>query len=579
MRFCRPRWPALALSFVCLLTSAARAEVRVEGLDRALRANVLANLRLSEETCSSPPWRVQRLFGAAESDIRRGLEAYGYYEPKIEKRLEQTAKCWVARFVISAGEPVRLRAVDVTVSGAASTDPAFTKLIGGRQPKPGDRLSHVRYEELKKALTDLALARGYFEGRFETSRLDVYPAERVADITLTYASGPRYVFGEARIEQDFVEADLVGRYVQFTAGEPYDAARVNDLYASLLSTGYFQTVDVRSTPRPAPDHDVQLTVELTPSKPRTWTAGAGYGTDLGIKLRAGFLNRRFNPRGHQLELGGSWSRVVQEARFEYRIPLDDPRAEWFSFDTGYKNEEPEDSKSEIYEVGVKAIKRRPAGWLETRFVDYSFERFTVGASSGRSNLLVPGLNWSRITTAAPVRPLRAHRVSMQIKGTSEVLTSDANFLQGEIFAKLIRPLGWGFRGLVRGEVGATLKDRFEDLPFSIRYFVGGDYSVRGYDYKSLGPRDETGAVRGGSHKLVLSAEIDRPLWRNKWAGALFVDSGNAFDAFNDMSLKTSVGAGVRWYSPLGPIRLDVGVPLDSDAPDDFRIHVTLGPDL
>ena len=87
----------------------------------------------------------------------------------------------------------------------------------------------------------------------------------------------------------------------------------------------------------------------------------------------------------------------------------------------------------------------------------------------------------------------------------------------------------------------------------------------------------TGNVVGGADKLVGSIEFDQRVFDN-WSVAAFVDTGNAFDSFKDLSLKTGVGAGIRWYSPLGPIRLDVGVPLD-DAPDSFRIHITLGPDL
>jgi translocation and assembly module TamA len=102
--------------------------------------------------------------------------------------------------------------------------------------------------------------------------------------------------------------------------------------------------------------------------------------------------------------------------------------------------------------------------------------------------------------------------------------------------------------------------------------------VRGYDYKSLGPRDSTGAVVGGKHLVTGSLEIEQQV-SGPWSAAVFVDTGNAFDDYADINVATGVGAGIRWFSPLGPIRLDVAVPLANDAPDNFRIHVTLGPDL
>ena len=112
----------------------------------------------------------------------------------------------------------------------------------------------------------------------------------------------------------------------------------------------------------------------------------------------------------------------------------------------------------------------------------------------------------------------------------------------------------------------------------MRYFAGGDYSVRGYDFETLGPSDDTGNVVGGSHKLVGSVEFDQRVW-GRWSAAAFFDSGNAFDDFSKLRFKSGVGAGLRWYSPLGPVRIDLAFPLDDDAPDDWRIHVTLGPDL
>ena len=133
-------------------------------------------------------------------------------------------------------------------------------------------------------------------------------------------------------------------------------------------------------------------------------------------------------------------------------------------------------------------------------------------------------------------------------------------------AALPTPAGW------------TIKDDFSDLPFSVRYFAGGDGSVRGYDYKSLGPTDDDGDVVGGANKLVGSIEFDAQIYGN-WSAAVFADSGNAFNSFRTMSLKTSVGTGIRWYSPLGPVRFDVAFPLDSDASDSWRIHISLGPDL
>jgi len=122
----------------------------------------------------------------------------------------------------------------------------------------------------------------------------------------------------------------------------------------------------------------------------------------------------------------------------------------------------------------------------------------------------------------------------------------------------------------------TMKDELSELPASVRFFAGGDRSIRGYDFETLGPVDENGVVVGGTHLLEGSVEIDR-LVRDNWALAAFVDSGSAFNT-SRAEFSTGVGIGIRWYSPVGPVRFDIAHPLD-DPDQSFRIHISLGPEL
>ena len=561
-----------------LLAAPAWGTVDIAGLSRTTETMVRATVALDNEPCTAPDARVRRLYRRADKEILQALEVYGYYAPIIKKSLDRDKDCWRARFSIDRGPQVRLRNVRIAVSGTATSDKAVTTYIASQPFVQGDGLNQRAYDEYKASIASLAQRRGYFDGRFVTSRIDVYPRELVADITLDYASGERYRFGPVTLDQAVVDEKLAMDYVEFKAGEPYDAEKVNDLYVALLAGGYFQNVEVRTTPRPAPDLDVPITIVLTASKPRTWTTGIGYATDTGAKFRLGYLNQRLNRRGHQFEFSSSFSQVLGDATLSYRLPFGSPRDEWLSFDTGYKYENPEDSRSDEFRIGVKQLKRRSGNWRETRFVDYRHESFSVGVEAGSSNLVVPGITWANQPLLLPNRPRRAHRLTFTVSGTDQVLGSDTAFLQLATEGKVILPLWSTARLLVRGEAGWTIKEDFADLPFSVRYFAGGDDSVRGYDYKTLGPTDAEGNVIGGADKLVGSVEFDQRVLAN-WSVAAFLDVGNAFDTFSNLSLKKSVGAGLRWYSPLGPIRIDVGVPLDNNAPDSFRIHITLGPDL
>ena len=141
----------------------------------------------------------------------------------------------------------------------------------------------------------------------------------------------------------------------------------------------------------------------------------------------------------------------------------------------------------------------------------------------------------------------------------------------------LRALPYGLRSLLRGELGGMWVDEFRALSPDERFFAGGDRSIRGYDYQDLGPINSTGYVIGGRYLGVMSFEIEKYVLGN-WGLAGFVDSGNAFGGpGRDTGLKTGVGLGLRWRSPVGPIRLELAHPLDDDDTV-IKLHLRIGPD-
>ncbi|MEM7502514.1 MAG: BamA/TamA family outer membrane protein, partial [Pseudomonadota bacterium] len=132
------------------------------------------------------------------------------------------------------------------------------------------------------------------------------------------------------------------------------------------------------------------------------------------------------------------------------------------------------------------------------------------------------------------------------------------------------------RLLGRATVGATAKDDFSELPPSLRFFAGGDESIRGYDYNTLGPADDEGEVIGGSGLLVASLEYEHRI-KGNFFGAVFIDAGNAYDG-EDFEPAYGTGLGVKWRSPVGPVRLYLAHPLNQ-VDRDVRVHVSLGVDL
>jgi translocation and assembly module TamA len=203
------------------------------------------------------------------------------------------------------------------------------------------------------------------------------------------------------------------------------------------------------------------------------------------------------------------------------------------------------------------------------------EKYTVGQEDSRTFLLMPGLRFSDRRYDDLVRPRKGYLVTLELRGTDQALGSDTAFLQFMGFGNLRIPLPYRFSLLTRGQFGTTMQeDKFESLPPSVRFFAGGDNSVRGYDYKSLGPKDDDGDVVGGKHLLVGSIELEKAIGK-VFGVAAFYDVGNAFDKVSDMDVQQGAGVGIRLYAPFGYLRFDLARQLNVRDPD-YRIHFAVG---
>jgi translocation and assembly module TamA len=393
---------------------------------------------------------------------------------------------------------------------------------------------------------------------------------------LRLTSGPRYHFGQVQFEGGFLRDDLLHGYTDIQPGDPYDAAAINEMYEVLSGSSYFKTVTIDTDPVDEESKTVPVIVSLTPGTRRIYSIGAGYATDTGPQARLGYSNRRRNDKGHQLESRLYWSSVNSELSASYRWPHGDPRHDWVSVVTGVQHEDTETSDSDKYKIGINRSRSLSPTWLQTHYIDYEFEKFKVGDQDTSSKLLIFGMNYESAIGRELIRVDNGRHWNVDIRGAADSLGSDTSFVQLRARAKYIHSFGVRTRVLLRANLGVTAKDEFEDLPASVRFFAGGDRSVRGYEYESLGPTDSNGLVIGGSNLLDGSLEFDFAL-TERWSIATFVDSGSAFNG-TDVDFSTGAGLGVRWYSPIGPVRLDLAHPFDN--PDQkIRIHINLGPDL
>jgi translocation and assembly module TamA len=552
------------------------AETTVTGVEGALLANILAYLEIDDLACDADDFLVQRALADAVGQATDALNAYGYYAPEITTGLAPGDDCWQAEIAIVPGEPVLLREVDLSIETPADNPLLFQPVTSGHMLVPGAQLSYAEYDGFKRQLLDVASSRGYAEAAFTDSRIDVFPEERAADLVLHFTPGPRYTLGEVTVNQSGLDPEFVDSYLELEPGMPFDNRLLTSSFVGLSDSGYFQSVDVRALEADPVLRTIPVSIDLTPAPRKVLSYGFGYSTDTGPRFRFGRRIRRFNERGHQLMLDAMISPVVSEFTSIYRMPVGDPRFDWLNFNVGAKREETDTALSRSIEGGVRRVVTRPNDWARTQYLSYIVEDFEVASQTGRPHLLIPGVSWTRIRGDDALRPSAGSKLAFELRAADDQFLSDTSFVQTTAQVKWVRTVTSRGRVLLRGSAGYTVDDVFAELPPSIRFFAGGDYSIRGFDFESLGPVDENGEVIGGNRLIELSAEYEHDI-KAKWSIAVFTDSGNAFNE-EGLDMRTSAGIGTRWRSPVGPVRIDIAWPIN-DVESGAHFHISLGPDL
>ena len=562
----------IVLALSARLAGAAGLLISVDPPSAALRDNIRAHV-------GDPGQRsvesLRRFAPHARERAREGMRALGYYQGRVTSRvLEQ--KQPVLELSVTPGEPVRLRRIRIELEGEAEALEAF-QLPGRLRVEPGDVLNHDHYEGIKRFFRSRAQTHGFFDAGFRKQQLVVDPEAGHADIDILYDSGARYHLGEAVFPEDiYFEHSLLERYVRFPSGTPYHSDRLIQLNRDLRGSGYFSEVRVDADPRKASGNRIPVEVELNERLGHSIATGFGFSTDVGPRLRTTWDQHYVNPYGHSQGGEVELSRPRQNLGYFYELPLNPPMTDSLRFTGSYQVEDVEDTRSQRISTGAQWRSQLDSGWRQVVSLRREEDRFDVGERSDRTVLVLPGISYNFLKRDSPVDPSSGYRLQFEASGSQRGLFSDVDILHATAEARGLVTVGEsGHRFLSRLRVGAVGTNDFDRVPPFLRFFAGGDQSVRGYGFRTLSPANEDGDRVGGRFLLSGSGEYQYPVAQN-WRVAAFIDQGNAFDDPGD-SLKTGAGMGIRWISPVGPIRLDIARALDP--PENFRLHFTMGSEL
>jgi len=554
-------------------------EVIVEGLEGEELKNVQAAVALPPGLVQEG--RVDRLWldrfeRQVPERVRRALEPFGYYNAEVKTSLEiPEGPLFRLHVKVETGEPVRVTSGKVEIHGPGAQEKKLKDFLNAFPLKEGDILRQDKYDEAKGALKAQALDLGYLDADFSIHVIRVSQTEAKASIELVLETGPLYRFGEVTFTGASIYPEFyLRRYLNFKSGEVFSYSKISQTQLNLINSDRFQEVTVEAKKEESQDLRVPVTVTLIPSRPKRLRFGIGYETDIGAKLSARYQDVNFNRWGHELNVELNVSQRLQGLVTRYVLPSRKDLDSYTSLRLGLQREDNETYDSRSLFLEPEYVHGFGRGMIGSVYIQGRLEDFNIGEEDGRSRLLMPGLRFSRRQYNDLIRPTKGYRFALETRGAAQILGSDTNFLQFLVNGDGLIPLPGRFSLLMRVEGGTTLADSLEDLPPSVRFFAGGDRSVRGYAYQSLGPKDAFGDVTGGKHLLVGSIELEKAIAKI-FGVAAFYDVGNAFNSFGHMNLQQGVGLGIRIYTPVGPIRLDLARQVGVKDPD-FRIHFTVG---
>lgn len=502
----------------------------------------------------------------------------------------------------SGSEPVR--AFDAEPEAAAA---ALILRLRQRWGQPeGAAYTQDGWSDAKSSALSQLRAEGYAAASFAGSTAQVDAEAHQADLYLVIDSGPLYRYGELRFEGlDHVDERAVRALLDFSPGQPMREQPLLDYQDRLGRSGLFDTISVTVDPEPllrpgadavaaasegkssssgAPLPDLAPAVLSVPVIVRVrerpmhqLTLGAGYSDSTGPRVTAEHL--------HQAIFGWDWQAKtkLQLGRDANSASLDlishpqpGPYRNLASASIGTALA----SGLTVDTQKVRLGRSRDLDRIERLYYVEYLRASTVPSGGGvrdDNSSLAYTYQWVWRDLDNPVLPTLGKALSLDASvGHSFHVQADSDWF-GRTTGRLTNYwlMGENWYGQSRVQLGQVFSRKGVSVPFTLLFRAGGDESVRGYAYQSLGPADSTGTALGGHVLATGSLEIARPISRNVpsvW-GAAFIDAGNAADDWESFHAAIGWGVGIRWRSPVGPLRIDLAY---GEQVRRVRLHFSVG---
>jgi translocation and assembly module TamA len=550
----------------------------------------VSNLRAKQDKPVSGSAVLVRRSRSDIAKLEQVLDSEGYYDGSVELSIDEEESPVEVLLVVDAGR--RFVFADIrTEMTDGSPLPADESLV--RQLSRIERGKPARSADIVDA--ERLLLAGFAEigrpfARIADRAIEVDHATDEVDVFLQFESGPEVTFGEVVYEGlESIPQTYVRNRLPWKSGDRYRAKDIADARRALQATGLFATVRLRHAPTWNEDHSVPIHVYLEEADFRTLGIGVEYNSDTGAGANTFWEHRNFRGKAERLRIGGEVTEIGWGANLEWR-KRDFWRKDFvLEYDLGYETEDTDGYETEIVatsiglDVPVAQHSHLKGGVLFEYGPVTSGARDASGERRQDETFTLVGLplRFRRVTVENILEPREGTRFELTTTPYLEPLGSDLTFVSNRGTFSFYLPLPRLERSILANRIsaGAILGAERNEVPVNKLFFAGGGGSIRGYEYQSVGPLDADDDPIGGRSLFETGTELRIRIL--DWFGIVgFFEGGSVFSTKVpdfDETLRWGAGGGLRFYTGIGPFRVDVGTPVNPRSSDDsVQFYISLG---
>ena len=515
------------------------------------------------------------LIAEAKMQASDAVEAAGYFSATIDAKLDRETAPPTVKIRIEPGLPTRVTAVDLDIAGALLDDAAnaaraIAELKTGWRLPEGAIFRQSAWLTAKAAVVRSLAAERYAAARIVTSEAAIDPETRSARLSVTLDSGPPFRFGALVISGlAKYPADIVRNLATFAPGEPYAAEKLDVFVRRLNATGYFASAQVAIVTDPAHADAAPVTVRLIEAPNKKITTGLGFSTDTLYRAQLTYGDVNANGNGLRFDADLRAEAKIQSAVVRFTLPPQVP-AYTDSFPMSVQRTDIEGLRTKDLMLGWRRQSADPRDQTAYSTAFYYSRQMPINAESTQAHALYFEIGRTWRTVDDLLAPTTGWVFNVQL-GAGPPAASTRAFGRGVAQFAWWIPFDRATQLQLRAEGGAVAVNARHDVPSPLLFRTGGDTTVRGYAFDSLGPREGDATV-GGRYYALASAEIIH-WFAPAWGLATFVDAGNAADEPRGLKPVYGYGVGARVRTPIGPFRVDVAYGQETKQ---VRLHLSIG---